>query len=237
MKKLISTLDPRNLWTSQQVKPSVILILSALLPALHRYFGSMEFARRLFPPTTDFEASLYMFAAAFLVMGILPVLLVRFGFRESLKGYGLSLGDWRRGLSATLFLFVLIAILLIYPASQTEEIRAVFPFDKAAGDSVFAFLRFQLFRGLFFYSAWEFFFRGFVLFGLRKQLGDGIAICVQAIPSCLWHIGMPAQEIFSSLVAGILFGILVLRTRSILWVFLLHYLIGVILDLFIVITL
>lgn len=236
MKKLISTLDPRNLWTTDQVKPSVILILSALLPALHRYFGSMEFARRSFPAANDFEASLYMFAAAFLVMGILPVLMVRFGFRESLRDYGLNLGEWRRGLSVTLFLFVLIAVLLIYPASQTEEIRAFFPFDRAAGDSIFAFFRLQFFRGLFFYSAWEFFFRGFVLFGLRRYIGDGIAICVQTIPSCLWHIGMPAPEIFSSLVAGILFGILALRTRSIFWVFLLHYLIGVVLDLFIVIT-
>ena len=236
MKKLVSTLDPRNLWTSDQIKPTVILILSALLPVLHRYFGSMEFARRIFSPLNDFEASLFMFAAAFLLMGILPFLVIRFGFRESLKQYGLSSGDWRKGLPVSLILFVLIAVVLIYPASKTVEIRAVFPFDKAAADSVLAFLRLQFFRGLFFYLAWEFFFRGFVLFGLRKYVGDGIAICVQAIPSCLWHIGMPVQEVFSSLVAGILFGILAVRTRSILWVFLLHYLIGVVLDLFIVIS-
>lgn len=236
MKKLLDTLDPRNHWTSEQIKPSTILILSALIPFIHRYFGSMEFARRIFSSVSDFEASLYMFTAAFLVMGILPIVVVRVIFRESLKEYGLCLGDWKRGLPVVLILFVLIAGALIYPASQTEEMRDVFPFDRSTHDSVLAFLRLQFFRGLFFYSAWEFFFRGFMLFGLRSYLGDGVAICVQTIPSCLWHIGMPTQEIFSSLLAGLLFGILALRTRSILWVFLLHYGIGITLDVFIVMT-
>lgn len=94
----------------------------------------------------------------------------------------------------------------------------------------------ELLRGLLFYTAWEFFFRGFLLFGLQKDFGIWAAICIQTIPSCLWHIGLPTGEIFASIAAGILFGILAVRTRSILWAFLLHLLIGVGTDLFIVMT-
>ena len=236
LKHLIIILNPKTLYTSDQIKPTLILILSALLPAVHRYFGSMEFALQKFQPISEFAASVYMFGAAFVLMGVLPLVVIYFIFREPLKSYGLNLGDWRIGLPAVAILFVLIAGIMIYPASQTEEIRAFFPFDKNAGDSVFSFLRLEVLRGLFFYSAWEFFFRGFMLFGLRKYFGDWMAICIQIIPSCLWHIGMTSGEIFGSLVAGFLFGILAIRTRSILWVFLLHYLIGVVLDLFILIT-
>lgn len=232
----MNVLDPRSFWTSDQIKPTVILILAAILPTLHRYFGSMEFARRTLANISDFQASVYMFGAAFLLMGILPLVIVYFAFREPLKSYGLALGDWRRGLPVMVILLVLIAAVMIYPASQTEEMRQAFPFDKGAADSIFLFLRLQVLRGLLFYSAWEFFFRGFMLFGLRKYCGDWIAICIQTVPSCLWHIGMPTGEIFSSIIAGILFGILAIRTRSILWVFLLHYFIGVVLDIFIVIA-
>lgn len=232
----MNILNPRTLCTPEQTKPTVILLLAALLPALHRCFGSIEFARQAFPSISEFEAAIYMFMAAFILMAILPVAVVHFLFREPLKGYGLNPGNWRKGLPVTAILFVVIAGVMIYPASQMAEIRAFYPFDKGAGDSVFAFLRLQVLRGLLFYSAWEFFFRGFMLFGLRNYFGDGMAICIQTIPSCLWHIGMPTGEIFSSFVAGILFGILAIRTRSILWVFLLHYFIGVVLDLFIVMT-
>lgn len=123
----------------------------------------------------------------------------------------------------------------MYPSSQIPEIRASFPLDKGAGDSILAFLKLQVLRGLLFYSAWEFFFRGFILFGLRKYTGDWMAICIQVIPSSMWHIGMATPEVFSSILAGLLFGILAIRTRSIFWCFLLHYFIGIFLDIFIII--
>jgi membrane protease YdiL (CAAX protease family) len=236
LNRLFDVLNPKTLYSQEQLKPTTILLLSALLPALHRYFGSMSFARLTFPFMSELEAATFMFTAAFVLMGLLPLAMVRFVFREPLRSYGLCLGDWRRALPATMILFVVIAGVFIYPASKMPDMRAVFPFDKNAGESVVAFLRFELLRGLFFYSAWEFFFRGFVLFGLRKHLGDWIAICIQTIPSCLWHIGMPSGETFSSVVAGVMFGILAIRSRSIIYVFVLHYMIGIILDLFIVMT-
>lgn len=236
MKQLLSTLDPRPLCSSDQIKPTIILSLAALVPTLHRYFGSIEFARHAFPLMGEFESCVYMFGAAFFLMGILPLVIVRFVFRESLKSYGLNIGNWRMGLPVVAILFLLIAGFLLYPSSQTEEMRSFYPFHKEAGNSILFFLRLEISRGLLFYTAWEFFFRGFLLFGLREKVGDWAAICIQTIPSCLWHIGMPTGEIFGSIAAGVLFGIMAVRYRSILWVFLLHFLIGVGTDLLIVTT-
>jgi membrane protease YdiL (CAAX protease family) len=229
-------LDIRTLLHSEEEKPTVILIASALLLTLHRCFGSMDFAARYFPSASSFEMAFFMFAAAFVLLGVIPLAAIILIFRESPREYGLRLGDWKTGLVATAILTVVIFGAMLLPASQTQEMRNFYPFDKGAGDSVFAFLKLELARGILFYTAWEFFFRGFMLFGLRKHVGDWLAICIQTIPSCLWHIGTPTGEIFSSIAGGILFGLLAIRTHSILWPFLLHYLIGVGLDLFIVVT-
>jgi len=233
-RRLMDVLNWRELYSHDQFKPTVILLLAAILPVAHRTIGSIEFAHRRFPLMSEFEAVLYTFLSAFFLMGVLPSLFVLLIFRERLSAYGLTLEEWRNGLKVTAFLLILIGVVIVYPSSLIPEIRAFFPLDKGAGDSALVFLKLQLFRGLFFYSAWEFFFRGFILFGLRKYTGDWMAICIQVIPSCMWHIGMATPEIFSSILAGLLFGILAIRTRSILWCFLLHYFIGVVLDIFII---
>lgn len=236
LKQLLNTFNPKNLYNQEHGKPTLILFLAAILPTIHVYFGSMDFAQRTFPSIGSYGASIYMFILMFVLMGLLPTGIVLFIFKESLRDYGMKIGEWRNGLPLTMFLFFLIAALLLLPSSKMVEFRNVYPFDQSAGDSVYSFIRFELMRGLFFYTAWEFFFRGFMLFGLRKYVGDWLAICIQTIPSCLWHIGLPAGEIFSSIIAGIMFGIIAIRSQSILWVFILHYLIGLFLDLFIVIS-
>jgi membrane protease YdiL (CAAX protease family) len=236
IKQLITIWNPARLYSRAQLKPTIILLLATILPTIHVYFGSIDFARKTFSSISGFGAANYMFTSMFIFMGLLPAAVVVFIFRENLKVYGLTIGDWRKALPLTIFLIIVIAGLMLYPSSQNADFRNVYPFDKEAGNSIFTFLRFEILRGVLFYTAWEFFFRGFMLFGLRKYVGDWIAICIQTIPSCLWHIGLPIGEIFASILAGILFGIIAIRTNSILWVFILHYLIGVFLDLFIVIT-
>jgi len=236
MKQLLDLFDVRKFLGEDEWKPTLILLSTALLLTVHRYFGSMEFARSVFSAASSFDVTAYMFAAAFILLGAIPAAVVRFGFRHSLREYGLQWGNWRLGLTATAVLFPVLAGALLYPGSQTAEMRSVYPFDANAGSSLSAFLRFEAVRAILFYTAWEFFFRGFMLFGLRKYVGDWMAICIQTLPSCLWHIGMPTGEIFSSIAGGVLFGMMAVRTCSILWPLLLHILIGVALDYFIVMT-
>ncbi|MGA2623426.1 MAG: CPBP family intramembrane glutamic endopeptidase [Bacteroidota bacterium] len=220
----------------EEVKPTVIIILSTLLLTIDRYSGSMTFVPESFAGGSNFAGIFRMFAMAFALFALVPLSVVVFGFRESPKKYGLALGNWKRGVILTALLFPAIAVALLYPASQNAEMRAFYPLDKAALTSGVAFVRLELIRGILFYTAWEFLFRGFILFGLRPYVGDWLAICIQTIPSCLWHIGLPTGEIVSSIAGGLLFGILAVRTNSILWPYLLHCLIGIGLDFFITIT-
>lgn len=235
LKNALAILNPKPFYSYRLFQPTLILLLAAILPAIHAYFGSMAFVQRIFPAIDSFGAALYMFISMFIWLGLLPLLIIRLVFDEPLANYGVQLGNWRQGIGSMLLILAVVAILFLYPSSQTADFRQVYPFDRTAGRSLVAFVRFEALRGLLFYSAWEFFFRGFMLFGLRKYVGDWLAICIQTIPSCLWHIGLPPGEILASIPAGIFFGIMAFRLNSILWVYLLHYFIGVVLDLFIVI--
>jgi len=235
MKPVMHALDLRTIVRTGELQPTVLLILASLLTACHRYFGSLDAARRLMPGCDGITAAAFMFGAAFVLFGIIPLGITRIGFGERLADYGLQWGDWRLGLRLVLMLLPPITAAFLYPASGSAEIRSFYPFAPEAGSSIVKFLMLQVPRGVLYYTAWEFFFRGLLLFGMRRYVGDWLAICLQTIPQCLWHIGMPTGELLSSIGGGLLFGIIALRTRSIVWPMLLHFAIGVVLDILIII--
>ena len=236
MKGALYALDPRPLAGTGELKISVILLGSAVLPAVQRCWGSIEFWESMFGADGGLRAPLFMFATAFLCLGLIPYATIRFLFRESPRGYGVRLGEWKSGALGSLILAPLIAVALLYPASLTAEFRAVYPFARTALTSWSDFILLEFTRVVLFYTAWEFFYRGFMLFGLADHFGAWPAICIQVIPQCLWHIGMPTGELLSSIAGGILFGVMALRTRSVLWPWLLHCFIGVCTDAMVVLT-
>lgn len=207
---------------------ALALLLAAALPAIQRCAGPIS-------PGEGLSRLAPAFISTFLLFGILPALAVRFVLREPLADYGLRIGDARFGAAAVGTLLPLAAVLVCLPASLLPEVRSVYPLDRAAMDSAGAFIRLEAARGVCFYTAWEFFFRGFILFSLRTRIGDRRAVLAQTIPSCLWHIGLPSGELLAAIPAGIVFGALALRTRSVIWPFLLHLGIGVFLDLWILV--
>ena len=86
---------------------------------------------------------------------------------------------------------------------------------------------------LLYYTAWEFYFRGFLLFSLKDRFGAMEAVIIQTVPSCLIHLNKPPGELFGSIVVGIVFGALAVRTGSFWYGWILHAAIGVLADLFV----
>jgi membrane protease YdiL (CAAX protease family) len=69
--------------------------------------------------------------------------------------------------------------------------------------------------------AWEFIWRGFMLFGLKDKFGY-YAIFMQMIPFLILHNGKPVMETFGAIIAGIALGILSWRTGSIYYCVITH---------------
>ncbi len=234
MNKLVERLRLKDLAAPGLLKPTVILIGATILLATHRHFGAPIFWGPHAPFDGGLAGPLIMFLSAFVLLGLIPLAIVLWGFHENLQDYGLRLGDWKLGLQLTAILFPLICVLMLLPAVRNPEIRLCYPMAPDIAGSLSGFALLEIPRLLLFYTAWEFLFRGFLLFGLRPLLGDWMAICVQVVPSSLWHVGLPSGELFASIAGGVLFGIMAIRTRSIVWPFVLHSMIGVGLDLMII---
>ena len=73
-------------------------------------------------------------------------------------------------------------------------------------------------------------FRGVILFGLRKHVGGATANAIQTALSVLAHFGRPFEETLSAIPAGLVFGAIDLRVGSIWYVAIIHWVVGVALD-------
>jgi membrane protease YdiL (CAAX protease family) len=220
-------------------KSAPVLVSVPLLLTIYRYYGSSEFFTHHLMHhihcgnLNNFCGSLYSFLSSLLLLMIVPAIIVTGVLKTDLKSAGLQWGDYRRGLKTVAILLPIAAVFILYPTSKMGAFRDVYPLFRSAGEGLSLLILYEALYGCY-YFAWEFFFRGFMLFSLRDKFGEMNAILIQTVPSVLMHIGKPDGEIFASFVAGIVFGMIALRTRSFLYVFLLHWLIGVVLDLFII---
>ena len=142
---------------------------------------------------------------------VIPVLVLRWGFRQSWHDMGLGLGDWQ--LASTLAGLYLIGVAIgTWVLSDGSGFQQQYPHhDPAAYDWSIFLIYEALF--LFYWIGWEYLWRGFVLFGTRHALGLA-AIFVQALPFAALHVDKPWPEALLSVVGGVALGALVWRCRS-----------------------
>ncbi len=227
----------RDVFSGENRKPALILLTAPIALASWRCF----LADGLFPAPPGLPGGLLSGAAAasewvadltsFALLGLVPLALIALVLKEPLAEYGLAVGDWRFGLKALAATApVIVAVSAL--ASRSPQFQAQYPLFPGACASLSAFGAHAA-AYLLYYVGFEVFFRGFVQFGLRERLGDVNALLVQTALSCLVHLGKPSGEIFGAIVGGLAFGFVAFRSRSLLYVIVAHWMLGVTLDLFI----
>lgn len=221
----------------EQFKPTVILLSSLLLMLTWKCFGSPEFYREHISPwpisgaDPGAAAAIYSFGLCFLLLGVVPVLIVKLLFRQRLADYGVQFGDPVRTVR-TFLMLAPVFVLIAYLSSSNASLVTEYPINKSAGNSPAMFGLHACTYALF-YLGWEFHFRGFLQFGLQGRIGLVNAILIQVMASSLLHIGKPPVETFAAIGGGILWGVIAYRTQSLLSGLLQHFLLGIALDYFI----
>jgi len=220
-----------------QLKPTLILLVSPVLLITWKYFGAPEYysARIADHMTAAIDpiaaAAVYSFGMAFLLMGILPALMVKFVFREKLTDYGVGLGKTKSTILA-IVISVPVFVVVGFLSSSNPSIIEEYPVNRNAGSSAAMFMLHGFTYALF-YLGWEFHFRGFLQFGLKDSLGAGNALLVQVLASVLVHIGKPCIETYAAILGGIVWGLIAYRTRSLSVGLAQHFALGLSLDWFI----
>lgn len=162
----------------------------------------------------------------------LPVCIVWFLFAQTLRpvelknqalnawNYGWKFSDWKKQLRLSLGLAA-VMLPFLYFASRDTAVRSGYGvwFPSAGGSALLvnlALLAVYLF-------CWEWFFRGFLLFGLAQGWTWPVAIAVQAAMFGFAHAGKPQPEMMGAFAGGALLGFIAWREKSFLTAFLTHY--------------
>ncbi len=192
-------------------KIAVLVVVSTLALIVDAYHPEIAPWTSWFPAWSSTGLSTKVLDRTVLYF-LLPMLITLLVFRQKPSEYGFQLGDWKIGL-----LLALVCILLIAP---------VLWLVSRAGSAMQAYYRPYL-RGLPWSTlldlfGWEFFFRGWLLFGLAKKFGPE-AIWLQAVPFAIAHIGKPEIETLSTIFGGFVFGWVAWRSKSFIYPLLIHW--------------
>ena len=219
------------------LKPLVVLLVTAVSLTLQEYWGERSFFAELVPAPpalllrqSYWDLQSFVWWSGWRVFGylILPALVVALMPGERLRDYGLSTKGFKKHAWIYVALYLAVLPLVVY-VSTTKPFQHTYPFYKLANRSAFDFVAWELLYAAQFLSL-EFFFRGFMLNGLKKSMGVH-AIWVMIVPYCMIHYGKPMAETVGAIFAGLILGTLALRTKSIWCGVLIHISVAVTMDL------
>lgn len=228
-------------------EPVVVLVAAAVLLTLMQFHGSAAELGRILAVLERgsgglailasgvyrgpwFELASYAFWSLACLAGYFvgPALLLRW-LRpgEPLSSFGLSFSGLRGHGRAYVVLF-LLTLPLVVLASTRPAFLHTYPFYRMAARSPLDFVAWEVLYALQFLSL-EFFFRGFLLHTLKRDLGAH-AIFVAVVPYCMIHFQKPMPEALGAIVAGLVLGTLSLRTGSVLGGAAVHVAVAVTMD-------
>jgi Type II CAAX prenyl endopeptidase Rce1-like len=243
-------------------RPGQIIGLSFILIMLWGTHGDLELLHALWPayrgpgrdlgnrpkllPFVPWDNELISFWVGAFLLVVVPILIIKFGFKQPLSKYGLGLPpEERRSLAVWTFLtLTLLSLPAFWVGTQHTGMRNLYPFYRPFA-STGEFVLYEL-TYLPFFIAIEFIFRGFLLFGLAgvrdievRHSGGGFpgvfyfykyAILIQMLSYTAWHLGKPLPETWGTLIWGLAAGSTALAIRSIWPLVLAHWLLNVFLD-------
>ena len=243
-------------------KPGQILFSAFILLMLWGGHGELELLRAVWPdykgpgkdlgnrpqliPGIPWDNEIISFwGGAFLVV-IIPMIIIRKGFKEKLADYGLGLPPkGRRKLALSTFAVLMLASLLpFYFATRDPGMQALYPFYHPFTGWP-QFLLYELCYLPFFIGI-EFIFRGYILFGLAgvkdSELPPGnggfpgkfyfsrYALLIQMLSYTAWHLGKPLPELFGTLFWGLAAGAMAYVVRSLWPVIAAHWMLNILMD-------
>lgn len=172
------------------------------------------------------------FWLSFFLFAVFPALAVVYLLKEPLKNFGLTLGERRSGIifsAIVIIIFIVANYFLVFHSKYAGQL-SIPPFIIS---SFVTFLAFEIFIALPLHFFWEVFFRGFVQLGLEKKLGI-YSLFLAAILQTSLSFRESWIALLLILLSSLAAGLIVRRSRSILYSALSLWLISVSLDIMII---
>lgn len=135
--------------------------------------------------------------------------------------YGWNFKEWRRHLKLALVMFAFMLPFLWFasrdPATRHFYRFIYFPPITSSGALLWLLLSLTIYM-----FCWEWFHRGFLLFGTAQGFGPIVGIILQTVVFAAAHYYKPRPEFYGSMVGGLVLGTVAWREKSFLPAFLTH---------------
>ena len=234
--------------TKVDYKVISICVIVAVAVTCERYFGDYSFlgmllhdlelvrlsqaydALMLTHADAQLHRKLYWAINVIFFFFVVPYVFIVYVLKEKLTDYGLGFrGALKDYQLAILMLAIMLPIIIYF--SGTKGFLATYPFYKP-GEDESLYPNFFIWESFYFvqFVALEFFFRGFILHGTKERFGF-YAIFVMMIPYCMIHFDKPMMETLAAIIAGIVLGIMSLRSKSIWMGVFMHCCVALTMDL------
>lgn len=194
-------------------------------------FKAANYFRAFFEPSENgnLVALIWFASFSFCFYLVFPLVIMRLFTKKHPSDFGLKLkGALLYGELYLIFMVIMVPAIIF--AARLPGFQAMYPFYKAPlGQSVWPnILIWEIFYLLQFLGT-EFFFRGFLIHGLKHRFGF-YSIFISVIPYCMIHFQKPFMEAFLSIFAGIILGVMSLRTNSVIMGTALHFGVALTMD-------
>ncbi|MCL5071226.1 MAG: CPBP family intramembrane metalloprotease [Actinobacteria bacterium] len=179
-----------KLFSQKNDNKSIVIIFSSIAILLF----SVNF--RLLNETVD----------AFILYLMLPLFVVQFLLKKEWRNFGFSLGEWKIGLLLSTVASLIAIIIIYFSVKYSNPVAEYYSGTDFKLELVLETIIYMF--------AWEFFFRGFLLFGLQEYVGFNKANIIQTLLFFIVHWNKPPVEFYSTLITGMIFGYIALRSKS-----------------------
>ncbi len=171
---------------------------------------------------------LWWSAGCLVTLVLVPMCLLKLVAGTGPRATGLRLKGTGRDAWIYLGMFVLFAP-VVWLVSKRLDFRLTYPFYRIVGRYGWDLVAFEAAYFLQFLAV-EYFFRGFMVLGLKPALGRA-SVLVMLAPYCMIHFHKPMLEAFGAVGAGVVLGSLSWRTGTVVYGWFLHYGVALSMDL------
>lgn len=214
------------------------ILFATVILFVYCYFGSYSFFEKNFAGIQNIEyyKIIYHNVMAFVLFFGVGTLFTKFVLKQNLKDFGLCFGNYKLGIRLCLIAIPICALCGL-SCVLDADMSAMYPLINFGAypwwQDLLYFVSYFLY-----YVGWEYLFRGVLYFGTEKKCGVLGAIVVTTLISALIHtsiagFGKPMIETLSAIPAGLIFGYVASKTRSINYSLIMHMMVGFFTDIFI----
>lgn len=218
---------------------SLALLFACIIVFVYCYFGSSSFFEKTFSSVQNLEywEIIYHNCMSFVLFFCLGVIFTKLVMKEKLTNVGLCFGKAKLGFCLCAIALPICALCGIFSAFDAD-MSVTYPLINFSVYGTWWQIVIYYLSYLLYYIGWEFLFRGMLYFTGEKKCGVVCSILITTLISALIHtsiagFGKPMMETLSAIPAGLIFGFITYKTKSINYSLIIHLMVGVFTDVFI----